>query len=183
MARRSHCTLSIIARSEDAKVERARAGRAVVGEHRKLAIAGGDQDGWRFTVAAPGGWATSPIKVHIDGGRYSRSLCPGKPTRRTLRLDQPLTQLWSLGIESIFIFDPMNARLLDDIRFNTTSRLVVMTLRPYIISIHHAMHSVPYLTTLRIAADRMNTPVKILQHLHHPAVFERSFARELLGTR
>ena len=36
-------------KSEYGKVERAGEGRAVVGENRKLAIAGGDRDGWRFT--------------------------------------------------------------------------------------------------------------------------------------
>ena len=54
MAGCSHCALTIMVKSEDGKVERAREGRAVVGEDRKLAIAGGDRDGWRFTEGARG---------------------------------------------------------------------------------------------------------------------------------
>ena len=60
---------------------------------------------------------------------------PGKPTWSSLRLNQPLTQLWPLGIESTFMVDPMNARLLEDISFNTISRLAVMTMHP---RLHHA---------------------------------------------
>lgn len=43
VARRSHCAVSIMVKSEYGKVERAREGRAVVGENRKLAIAGRDR--------------------------------------------------------------------------------------------------------------------------------------------
>ena len=99
---------------------------------------------------------------------------PGRPTWKSLRLDhQPLTQLWQLGIESTFMVDPMNARLLEDICFNTASRLAVMTLHP---RLHHPLR-VRYLTptTLRIAVDKMDRPVKILQHLHYLDVLERSF--------
>ena len=72
MARRSHCAVRIVVISEDAKVERARKGRAVVGENRKLAIAGGDRYGWRFTGGRPGMMgATNLIKMPVDGGRYS----------------------------------------------------------------------------------------------------------------
>ena len=52
----------------------------------------------------------------------------GKPTWRSLRLNQPLTQLWPLGIESTFMVDPMNTRILENICFNTTSRLAIMTM-------------------------------------------------------
>ena len=86
----------------------------------------------------------------------------GKPTWRSLRLNQPLTQLWPLGIEGTSMVDPMNARLLEDICFNTTSRPAVMTMHPRL------NHTSAYLvTTLRIAVDKMGTPVKILRHFHY----------------
>ena len=105
----------------------------------------------------------------------------GKPTWRSLRLNQPLTQLWPLGIESTFMVDPMNARLLEDIHFNTTSRLAVMTMP--LVSITPLRIWFITLTTLRIAVDKMDRPVKILYHSHYLDVLERSFPRELLGTR
>ena len=54
VAHRSHCAVSIMVKSGYGKVERAREGRVVVGENRKLAIADGDRDGWRFTGGTPG---------------------------------------------------------------------------------------------------------------------------------
>ena len=50
----SHCAVNIMVNSEYGEVERAGEGRAVVGENRKLAIAGVDRYGCRFTGATLG---------------------------------------------------------------------------------------------------------------------------------
>ena len=92
----------------------------------------------------------------------------------SLRLDQPLTQLESLGIESTFRVDPTNSQLLEDICLNTTSRLTVMTLHsPSAIAFITPL-SVQFfaLTTLKVFVDKMDTPVEILHHLYCLRVLE-----------
>ena len=66
--RPSHYAVSIMVKSEDGKVERAREGRAVIGESRKLTIAGGDRDGWRFKGPPWDDGSYKAYQVPIDGG-------------------------------------------------------------------------------------------------------------------
>ena len=136
MARSSHCALSIMVKSEDGKVERARAGR----ENRRLAIAveigmagiHGGRPGMMGATSAP--YQSAHRRRALQSVPSPGEADPKNLTTRSAPHPAMVT----------FIVDPMNARLLEDIRLNTTSRLVVMTLRPYLDPSHYAFGSLPH---------------------------------------
>jgi len=180
MARRGHWSVGLMVKAETGKVRRAREGRVVVrkwplqvevdlaGDLRGSPWADGSYKSLSPTLKKSNRWRTlqlvSPTEVNS--------------TWRSLRLDQPLTQLESLGTESTCRLDTTNAWLLEDICLDATSCLTVMTLHsPSAIAFVTPLR-IPFLAlnTLRVAVDKVETPLRILQHLHRLEAVE---ARQL----